>query len=264
MILAIDAGGTFLKSSVRKADGTVVPQPEISACSDGTAEEIGNAFRLVVQSAERNAGLHLTGIAVCIPGPFDFQTGEFRMDHKFRSVKGRNIREFLPELPLLLVHDANAFLMGIPGWDQGRVGGITLGTGLGAAVAISGVCQNNERQTPLYPLWNRPFRSGIAEDYVSARALLKAFPQAKTVKEMADAPGTEAIWEQFGTALAELLASWQAELSLDRIVIGGGISRAKEHFLVSELSRLPIEFSTTGDPALAGLFNEYNRRRKER
>ena len=263
MILAIDAGGTFLKSAVQKTNGIVMQLQEIPVCSDGTAEEIGTAFRSVVQAAERTGGSPVTGMAVCIPGPFDYRTGEFRMDHKFRSVKGRSIREFLPEQPIVFVHDANAFLMGIPEWDQGRVGGITLGTGLGAAAAINGVCQNNEAQTPLYPLWNRPFRGGIAEDYVSTRALLKAFPQAKTVKEMVGLPGTTDIWKQFGTALAELLTDWKEELSLDRIVIGGGISRAKDFFLVPELSRLPIEFHTAGNPALTGLFDEYNRRRKE-
>jgi glucokinase len=179
------------------------------------------------------------------------------MDHKFQSVKGCSIREFLPDLPLKFLHDANAFLLGIPGSEYGRTGGITLGTGLGAAAAENGICINNDAMTPRYPLWNIPFHGGIAEDFISTRALLAAYPAAKTVKEMAELPETEMIWKEFGKNLAELLHQWQAVLALDKIYIGGGISRAKNRFLVPELEDLPIEFYTGDSPALEGVFKEF-------
>ena len=260
VILAIDAGGTFLKSALQRADESIVPLPEVATHSDGSADEIRNAFETVVRNGEELSEAALTGIAVATPGPFDFREGIFRMDHKYQSVKGHSIREFLPELPLVLLHDANAFLLGIPGMETGRVGGITLGTGLGAAAADHGVCINNDALTPKHPLWNIPFRGGIAEDYISTRALLNAFPGAKTVKEMAELPETEPIWQEFGRNLAELLLQWQKLLSLDKVYIGGGISKANNRFLVPELKQMPIEFYTGDSPALAGLFHEFRKK----
>lgn len=264
VILLIDAGGTFLKSAFPEADGRLVPLPEIPTHSDGSADEIRNAFQTAVDQCLSVSGKTLAGIAIAIPGPFDYRNGVFRMDHKFQAVKNRSIKEFLPEVPLVLLHDANAFAMGLPGSEKGRLGGITLGTGLGSAVIFDGVCQNSEAQTPLNPLWKRPFHGGIAEDRVSTRALLKACPGAKNVKEIAEDPETDLIWQQFGRDLAELLTDWKTEFQLERIVIGGGISKAKDRFLVPELKALPIEFYTGESPALTGLLKEFHKRNQKK
>ena len=242
VILAIDAGGTFLKSALFEADRLLVPLAEVPACSNGTFEEIKNAFVSVYQNAAEHTDKEISGIAVSVPGPFDYVNGIFRMEHKFQAVKNCCMRDFFPALPITFIHDANAFLGGANTEETGRAGGITLGTGLGAAVMIDGKFINNGKDTPLYSLWNKPFRNGIGEDYVSTAALLKACPDAKSVKEMAERSDTDKIWQDFGDALSELLQDFQAELQLEKIYIGGGISKAKNRFMTEKLAALPLEF----------------------
>ena len=153
---------------------------------------------------------------------------------------------------MTFLHDANAFLSGAAWEKTGRLGGITLGTGLGAAVMIDGVFLNNEKGSPRYSLWNKPFRGGIGEDFVSAAALLKACPGAGSVKEIAERSDTDGIWHDFGNALAELLTAWRNELDLQKIYVGGGISKAKERFMTPALAELPLEFTPIANPCLYG------------
>ena len=257
IILAVDAGGTFLKSALFEADSQTVPLAEVPACSNGTFDEIKNAFMTVYQNAVEHSGNKISGIAMSVPGPFDYRKGIFRMEHKFRAVKDCCLKDFFPALPMTFLHDANAFLGGAVGNTSGRFGGITLGTGLGAAVMINGKFINNEKDTPLYPLWNKPFRNGIGENYVSTAALLQACPDAKSVKEMAERADTDKIWQDFGNALADLLTDWQNELQLDKIYVGGGISRAAERFMTAKLAALPLEFVTAGNLNLYGAVNNF-------
>ena len=231
-----------MKSALFYADERFVPLEEIPACSNGTFSEIRNAFEAVYQDAVNEAENEITGIAFSVPGPFDYCKGIFLMEHKFQAARGVSVKEFFPEMPMTFLHDANAFLYGVAEETTGRVGGITLGTGLGAAVMIDGELLNNEKNMPLYPLWNKKFRNGIGEDFISAAALLNACPDAKTVKEIAERNDTDDIWQDFGNALAELLTDWQKELNLDKIYVGGGISKAGKRFITEKLAALPLEF----------------------
>lgn len=252
VILAVDAGGTFLKSALFRAGRLFAPLAPVPACSGCGRMEIENAFRTVYRNALAPSQERIAGIAFSVPGPFDYRNGIFLMDHKFQAVKGCRLADFFPPLPMTFLHDADAFLSGVSGERPGRLGGVTLGTGLGAAVMIDGKFLDNEQGSPLYPLWNRPFRGGIAEDHVSAAALLKACPAEKSVKEIAERPGTDGVWRAFGDALAELLTAWRRELDLEKIYVGGGVAKAKERFMTPALAELPLEFPSLADPGLHG------------
>ena len=78
MILALDIGGTFIKSAVFQAGKLIRKLPQVSSCSGGSREDIATAVRTAV----RQAG-PVGRIAVSIPGPFDYANGIFRMEHKF-------------------------------------------------------------------------------------------------------------------------------------------------------------------------------------
>ena len=252
VILAIDAGGTFLKSALFEADRLIVPLAEVPTCSNGTFEEIKNAFFTTYKNAVEQSSKPIAAIAISVPGPFDYSNGIFLMDHKFKAVKNFSMKDFFPAIPISYLHDANAFLGGVGNEKIRRIGGITLGTGLGAAIKIDGKFLNNEKNMPLYPLWNKAFRNGIGEDYVSTRALLKACPSAKSVKEMAERSDTQDIWHFFGQALAELLTSYQQEHQLEKIYIGGGISKAYKRFSNPLLDSLPIELVSDNNWNLYG------------
>lgn len=259
IILALDIGGTFIKSAVFHDGNLIRKLPQVPSCSHGSREDIASAIR----NAIRQAG-PLNRIAVSIPGPFDYRNGIFHADHKFAAVKECSFSEFADGIPVCFIHDANAFLRGELRYGAGRgfrrVGGITLGTGLGAAFAIAGELQLNAMGSPAaqVTIWNRPYRDGIAEDYVSARALLKNFPgmNAKELENAAAAGNMQAkhAWEEYSANLYELLREWQARLTPDVIILGGQLRKGL--FLGEPVpADLPLRFSELSeDAALWGAY----------
>ena len=259
MILALDIGGTFIKSGVFSADGELRQLPQVPSRSDGSRAEIIAAMRAAIAAAG-----HADAVGIAIPGPFDYRNGVSLMTHKFGALNGVDLRaELALDVPCAFVHDADAFLLGELGFGdlrgKTRAGAVTLGTGLGAAAAMNGVPVDNDLGSPApeVSLWKIPFRGGIAEDFISTRALVKAYPAAGA-KEIADAArnGDAAalrVWREFGSDLAELLSSWIARLKLEKVALGGQIAKAWELFR-APLAALPVAPARLPDAALYGAF----------
>jgi len=224
--LSLDVGGTFIKCS----DGRKVPVD-----SAASAREIASALREAVGPVDS-----LASVGVCIPGPFDYRRGIFLMKHKYAAVYGMSFRELagIPEsVPMKFVHDVNAPLSGLlvlrPALRQGRVALVTLGTGLGFSYAVDGEVRMNENLGPAISLYNRPYRDGILEDYVSRRALLKAYgkPVEGDVKEISDRArrGEPEAVEAFlsaGKAFAEGAGPLLRELGIRTVFFGGQIAKS--------------------------------------
>ena len=259
VILALDIGGTFIKSAVFR-DGVLLRKlPQIPSCSAGRREEIASAIRTAVGQAGA-----VDRIAVSIPGPFDYASGKFLMTHKFAAVKDAYFSEFSGGTPACFIHDANAFLLGevLHGAGRGflRVGGVTLGTGLGAAFAVGGKPLKNAQGSPSgeVSIWNRPYRDGIAEDYVSARALLRDFPgmDGKMLAEAAAAGDARAgrAWREYSADLYRLLGEWKDRLEPEVIVVGGQLRKGLA-FGTAAPAELHLRFSELGeDAALWGAY----------
>lgn len=269
VILALDIGGTFIKSAVFQDGKVIRTLPKQPSCSVGSREEITAALRRVIAAAGP-----VDGIAVSIPGPFDYRCGQFLMTHKFAAVKDCFFSEFSGNIPACFIHDANAFLLGelLHGAGRGfqRVGGITLGTGLGAALAVNGELQIKIPGSPAehVSLWNQPYRDGIAEDYVSVRALLKNFPDMDG-KMLEDAAregciGARHAWQQYSADLYQLLRGWKSRLAVEVIVVGGQLRKGL--FLGEDApEELNIRFSELGeDAALWGAYEDFLISRKDK
>lgn len=251
-ILALDVGGTFIKSAVIDNSGNLEESIQTPSNSSGDAKEIINAFKNAI------SGQRVQAVGIAIPGPFDYARGISLMEHKFAAIKSLELKTMLPDIPVRFIHDANAFLLGEldmgAGRGHSRVGGITLGTGLGAAVVRDGVLLCNELGSPAasVSLWNKPFRDGTVEDYISSRALLREYP-ADNVKSIAEAAlrgDTKAIavWHEFGEALSHVLSAWTETHKLERIIIGGQIANDLELF-AAPLKHLPIVRAQLGTRA---------------
>ena len=231
--ISLDVGGTFVKCS----DGRKVPID-----SAGSREAIVAALREAVGPLDG-----LESVGVCIPGPFDYREGIFLMKHKFAAVYGERFADLvLPssfqgsslEFPSFhFIHDVNAPLQGLlrmhPDLQQGRVALVTLGTGLGFSYAVDGVIQMNEHLSPVRALYNVPFRDGVLEDYVSRRAILKAYgrPVAGDVKEISDRAraGEQDAVEAFlatGRAFAEGAGLLLRDLGIKTVWFGGQIAKS--------------------------------------
>lgn len=256
-VLAMDVGGTFIKSGILH-NGILSELPQVPSCSDRSAAEIIGALQKAIHAAGT-----VDRIAIAIPGPFDYHRGVSMMTHKFGAINNVDLTAALdPGVPLRFMHDANAFLAGelYYGSLRGikRAGGVTLGTGLGAAVSIDNKLINCPLGSPAdeVSLWNRSYRGGTAEDFVSSRALLKKYP-APSVYDIAQHAhkGDEKalrVWYEFGEDLANLLTDWITNFHLEKIVLGGQISRDLKLFS-EPLKDLPVTVSTLSGAALYGV-----------
>ncbi len=234
--LLLDVGGTFIKGAVvgtAPHDSIFLTEFQVPSCSAGTAAEIAAALRTAFARGGRTDAL-----AVSIPGPFDFEHGIFRMEHKFAAVKGLSFRELLglpADFPMVFMHDVNAQLQGelTAGAGQGcpNVALVTLGTGLGFSVAVDGIIRKALSGSPADSLWNLPCRDGILEDYVSSRGIRRLYGDELPVREIADRAreGDNAAQEAFATAgalLAEAVQPVLRDCRVGRLLIGGQIARS--------------------------------------
>ena len=218
--LLLDVGGTFIKCS----DGREIPID-----SAGGREDIVASLREAVGNAAE--------VAVAIPGPFDYANGVFLMKHKFASVYGESFADLAAgeSCRFKFIHDVNGMLLGAlqnPEFARfGRVALITLGTGLGFAVSVNGKLQCNAAGSPAVPLYNRPYREGIAEDYVSKRGIMrtwseltgKPWPDGQTVKDVALSPEGKEVFARTGAYLAEAASPLLTELGIECLLLGGQI-----------------------------------------
>ena len=252
VILAIDLGGTFIKSGLVHG-GSVRPLPPVPSHASGGVEEIAAALGEVLAAAGDFAA-----VAVAAPGPFDYVKGISFMRHKFPALYGQDLRAFFPRHEVRFVHDAGAFALGEfhGGALRGcaNCGAVTLGTGLGAAVLKDGTLLALPNGMPQLEvsLWDRPMRGETVEHWVSAAALTRGFPgtTAKELGMMAKAGNAAAqeAFRQFGEALAEALAPWCACHRLARVAIGGQIARDLDLFS-TPLRDLPVVAAQCPDHA---------------
>lgn len=265
-ILAFDIGGTAVKYGFFSDGNEELGQFSVK---DETGEE-NILAGLSAFCAERQADY----VAVSTPGPFDYATGTSRMKHKLHSLYGISLKDILarklPNARIRFMNDATAFALGVIQEKQELkdrdFSCVMLGTGLGYANVNGGVIQLNEQQTPSRPMWNMPFLDGIAEDYVSTRALLSAASDRgfgfTNIKDMADEVrrGNHKladVFYNFGRYLGLCLEQKRAEDRFDEVVVGGQISKSfdlmKDGF--ESATKLPVSLvQNTATCALYGLY----------
>ena len=238
-ILVLDVGGSFLKYGVADERGALLPGSvgEAPARADESPVKVYEAFGEVIRRAQETAPL--AGACACFPGPFDYTEGVFRMKHKFQALYGCSI---LPPferagLPVRFLHDSTSYILGEV--SDGTLRGtknpccVMLGTGLGFAMMKDGKVLIDQTQTPALALWCAPFREGIAEDYVSTRAIQAAYGQPLSVKDIAGRArqGDEQALRAFrlaGEALSELMGIIDRRFHPGKLALGGQIARSAD------------------------------------
>jgi glucokinase len=249
-VLALDIGGSFVKSGLVSVAGRMTELEPMPVDSKANAQTIVRIFADIIAAGFRAAEGQIDSIGIAIPGPFEYARGISLMTHKFAGIKdiklAAALREALPEIteiPVRFRHDANAFLAGEMwcGAGQGvkRALGVALGTGIGVACCIGGKFLTNTLGSPApeVSVWQRPFKDGIVEDYVSTRALVKKFRLVrpgydpaygvKGIAETAKAGDQEALrlFAGFGEDLGSVLVTLCETLRPERIIFGGQISK---------------------------------------
>lgn len=288
--LLLDVGGTFVKAGAATVGGRLLDWAEFShpIPSDGSREEIERALvEVVVTGIDRISAQHyeLAGIGLAVPGPFDYAAGVPLMIHKFARINGVSLRDLIgrisgvgPSMPIRFIHDVHAVLAGelfhgnAVGCSNAAV--ITLGTGLGFFFSREGVIRCAPSGGPLITIYNRPFASGILEDYVSKRGFIRTYEEITgttcrmTVEEIGAmaARGDESAcrtFEQVASLLAEAIKPILLDQHTECLLFGGQISKSfayMERALHERLDDLPdlrriAQVKNIGEAAFYGLYS---------
>lgn len=261
-VLGVDVGGSHITAAVVDIEKrSLVPHTVIRRKIDAHAPAaiIMDDWTAALKAAEVAWGYKCSALAVSMPGPFDYEQGISLIKgmNKYEALYGMDIRKLFAErmgLPLdgvRFVNDAEAFLRGeVFGGDarvEGRVLGMTLGTGLGSALFEQGLVKDLN-------LGSSPFLEGIAEDYISTRGILAyyhlqggaAVQDVKTlVERMGQDAKAKAAMQQLAVWIADFILTHTPVLKPDLVIIGGNISKAHQLFLPT-VSRLLYEANFTG------------------
>lgn len=289
VVIALDVGGTTIDRACVSIDGELIGGVrESGSPAAGTKDEIVRELARVIGAARAQAGAaEVIACCIAMPAPFDYPAGVSRMAHKFRAIRGLPLGTLLARetgLPVYFLNDADAFGLGV-GWRQlpamKRFVALTIGTGLGSGFIEDGrAVTSGGRVPPDGEVWNLPYRGGILEDHVSARAVTTSYGTrphgtglpgtglpgtGKTAGEVSvlAAEGDEAAVAAFramGEALGSGLAPVLARFEPQAIVIGGKVGQSLELFAPamrralagSGLPDLPVIPAAPGNMAIWG------------
>lgn len=283
--LAFDVGGTFIKAGAFDASGRIVEPTlrQYDARADGSADELIEHFASIISDIARCEAIGPTtpivGVGYAFPGPFDYERGISYMRglNKFDALYGihlgerllnaliarSDIAERLGTYPLLrFENDASLFAIGESGYGQavGRRRAIcfTIGTGLGSGFVEDGRLVSRRCDVPENGwAFQVPYRSRIADDYISRRGLLELAAelgierQGRDVRQLADAAFAgeavaRSLFDAFGVRMADVLRQTIETFEPDVVVLGGQISKSGELFVPSfakELERQGVHTS---------------------
>ena len=284
--IGLDIGGTHITAAV--INKTEMKVLDFSLCKESfdsnmPADQVMNIWKKVISTSIENSKIKdITGIAICMPGPFDYKTGIcwIKDQSKYEHFYGLNIRELLLEtlgfpsdFPVLFENDAVCFGKGEVFKQQEnlskKVMAVTLGTGLGACFIDKGTSISSGNSVPADgEIYNLPYKDGIAEDYVSVRGLLSHYKSLNgrdlnnglELYSLAKNGDQQAIqvFERMGEDLATVVIPCIKNFAADHIIIGGKIANASDLFLSSfnkiiQKSDLKVEVSISNDNEIAAL-----------
>jgi Transcriptional regulator/sugar kinase len=278
-VIALDVGGTSVKSALVAAGGHLIGKPSITPIdSSSEADNILGTFAQII-STHLGAceASNLLGVALGFPGPFDYGAGICLIEgvEKYSAIYSVNIRDALrarldlANLPILFRNDAEAAVVGEArygtGRDYRRLIGVTLGTGCGSAFLAEGLPVTSGPGVPpkgwLYPLLFRGLR---ADDVFSRRGLESRLRVAgvteRNVKAAAAAAragdvGARQVFEAFGADLGSFLNSHALPFAAEAVLVLGQIAGAMDLFgspLCQALSVPALPGERGPDAALLG------------
>lgn len=268
-VLGIDIGGSHITAALVDLETRSIladSSRREAVNSENKAEEIIASWCELIKDSFNTFDVTVKKIGIAMPGPFDYKNGIslMRNQSKFSALYQLNIKDELskrlavPVDHIRFVNDAVSFLQGEvfcgAGQNYNRVLGLTLGTGLGSAIHITGKTEDAD-------LWNSAFKDGIAEDYLSTRWFLKRYTELsgkiiEGVKELARLADSDKVVNQifleFSKNLAEFVTPLVKKNEIECVVIGGNISNAF-HLFLPELQRLLTDEALKSDVKIAYL-----------
>lgn len=284
--VGIDIGGTHITAAIIDVTDMKVIDLSLhkeSFDSNLPVESVMSIWEKAIRISIENSKVEkIKGLAICMPGPFDYENGVcwIKDQSKYEHFYSLNVRylfqgtlDLSSDFPILFENDAVCFGKGevFKNADNlsKKVMAVTLGTGLGACFIDKGVSICSGELVPQDgEIWNLPYKNGIAEDAVSVRGLLSRY---KTLTEINLSNGLELynlavaedeiaikVFEEMGENLAEIVSPWLEKFGANSFIIGGKIANASEFFLAAfnrkiKEQGIEVEVSVSTDNEVAAL-----------
>lgn len=262
---AVEAGGTKFRCAVVSPDLTIVDSCFVlTADSDTTLDAVADFF---------DRGQPVTALGIASFGPVDLDPGSPGYGSMVGTPKpGWSEAPILGRLsealgvPAGIQTDVEAAAVAEqalgPEPTPRRLAYVTVGTGIGAAVAVDGAPWRGRRHSELGHI---PVRRVASDDYPGHcpfhRDCLEGMACGPAVAERwgldpADAGGRDDIWRLEAAYLAQLVRVLAYSFAPDRIVFGGGVgSRPGLLEMIRAASQADLggyaDYSTVGDPFVA-------------
>jgi glucokinase len=239
-VIALDVGGTAVKSAIVRPSGTLAGPPrrtpiDAAATADAVLDTLAGAVHALTHAA-------IAGVAVAFPGPCDYERAipGRHDDGKFAALAGLPLADELRgrlgrrDLPMCFCNDAEAAIVAEALFGAGRaferVLGITLGAGLGACLVAGGETIVEACGTVVPgELYRHRFGEAVADDVFSDRGLRARLARAgagAADPALARDPHALRAFEAFGADLGRFLGPWTVALRVDAVVVAGGIAAA--------------------------------------
>ncbi|MEO1290036.1 MAG: ROK family protein [Chloroflexota bacterium] len=249
-IIALDVGGSSIKSGIVTATQQVLDIQQTTVDSKGTADHILSTLAGVVAHYLASTP-DAKGVGIGFPSPFDYENGISLIEgvDKYEAIYGVDVRQAIrehldkPELIVRFRNDAESALIGEALFGAGqpyrRFIGLTLGTGMGSSFIADGERITSINGVPddgfLFPV---KFRGEQADEWFSTRGVLRRFARANLPYErVADAAkasetsvATQAVWGNFGRDLAIFIQPFLTTFEADALLVAGGIANAMPYF----------------------------------
>ena len=236
--IGVDIGGTKVKAGLVTIDGQTIGVPESIRTQSHEAGEIiiKRLISLIQRMIQQAKGMELVGIGIGSTGPLDIDNGIILECNNLPTLHNYPLKSKLEStfsLPVRLNNDANAMMLGEAIWGAGKninsILGITLGTGLGAALIVDRKIIRGATGCA-GEIWLSPYKDGMIEDYVSGTAISHLYKEitqkeitGEEISKLAREGDVHAlkVWEEFTQALAYAL-SWAVNITDPEAVIFGG------------------------------------------
>ena len=278
-VLALDIGGTKLAAGVVDGDGRVLSFVVEPTRSEEGAEPVLERLFALGRAAVAEAAVpwgEVAAVGIACGGPLDSERGVLIAPPHltgWRDVPIVELAEQALERPAALENDATAAAAGEHAWGAGagtrNMVYLTLSTGVGGGVVVDGRLLRGSRGNGaelghVTVDWHgRPCRGcgrrGCLEAYVSGTSIAERareagldVARAEDVQEAArhGDPVATAVWDETIEALGCGLTSIVNVFEPERVVVGGGVSRAGEELLAGPRAAVEASAISPGGRAV--------------
>lgn len=249
LYLAIDIGGTDLKSGLISQSGTITGIHRVR--TPNNLDDFLQALQYLIDISMKN---HPKGIAICSPGKIVNNTIYFGGALPF--LDGINFQKRFPQydLPISVINDGKASLLAeswlgnLKNIDKGA--SLTLGTAVGGGIMINHhLILGEHKQAAEFSVMEMDYHqtgfTGSAAVIASAVEMIKRINKLNHVSDLTNGKlalqsvthndAAKKIFEDFCQKVAYLIINIQSVVDLKRYVIGGGVSA--NPLVVPEINR---------------------------